>query len=311
MSLPSILAVALSFFVAVGAQAGELSTPWAGKSPARSRLIVESSQFAQKGVNRAGIHIRLDKGYWTYWRAPGTSGMPPMFDWSGSENLADDPDTIWPVPLRAMVYGEKINVYRDEVVFPVEFRPADPSKPVKLHVKVSYGTCREMCIPASAEHELTLEPASGVLEIDHANSRLLDTFSGRGPSSDPGAVGIEIQEVRAAVVDGKVILTIRAKGVLTGDRRALVLVEGPEFVRVAEIEPSAVEDGRVAVLKLTVGSTTQFKYLKGKRVRITVVHGERALEQVWVVGTKGSSVAGIDLTPSLPPRLTDRPEPSQ
>jgi DsbC/DsbD-like thiol-disulfide interchange protein len=301
-------AVVPLLFVATTARAGEVATPWTGKPPAESRLILESAEFEGSGVIKAGVQIKLDSGWWTYWRAPGASGMPPMFDWSGSENLADDPETIWPVPLRAVAYGEKINVYRSEVVFPIEFRAADPDKPVKLHLKVSYGICRNMCVPATAEHELTIDPTDDEPVVDTANAKLIEAYSGRGPSSDPETVGIEIQEVRAAVADGKVVLTIRARGVDAGDKRALVLVEGPDFTRVAEIEPSAIEDGRVAVLKVTIGSTVQFKALKGKRVRITVVHGERALEQVWVVGTQGSSVAGLGLTP-LPRRSTDKPEP--
>ena len=90
------------------------STAWSGKSPAVSRVILESSEFAGESAVRAGVQIKLDEGWWTYWRAPGASGMPPMFDWSGSENVAGEPETIWPVPLRAVEYGESLNLYRDE-----------------------------------------------------------------------------------------------------------------------------------------------------------------------------------------------------
>jgi DsbC/DsbD-like thiol-disulfide interchange protein len=299
--------VLLLFGMGVAARAGEASTEWTGKAPAKSRLILEAAEFKGAGEIRAGVQIKLDSGWWTYWKAPGASGMPPLFDWSGSENLAENPETIWPVPLRAVAYGEKVNVYRTEVVFPIEFRAADPTKPVKLHVKITYGTCRNMCVPAWAEHEITIEPTDDTPEVDEANAKLIEAYSGRGPSADPDAVGIEIREVRAAVVDGKVILTIRAKG-MAGERRALLLVEGPGFMRVAEIEPSAADDNGVAVLKLTVGDTSQFKPLKGKRLRITVIHGERALEQTWVVGTQGSSVTGLGLTP-VPRRQIDKPEP--
>jgi DsbC/DsbD-like thiol-disulfide interchange protein len=302
--------VFLLFCFAAATQAGErtaaTATPWSGKKPAHSRLILESAEFAGAGVIRAGVQIKLDEGWWTYWRAPGDSGMPPMFDWSGSENLAGDPETIWPVPLRAVAYGENVNVYRKEVVFPVEFHADDPAKPVKLHLKITYGTCRNMCIPAWAEHELVVRPVEGQPAVDAANAKLIEAYSGRGPSADPQAVGIVIEEVRASVADGKSILTIRARG-MEGDRRALVLVEGPGFMRVAEIAPKKVDDGRVAVLRLIVGSTTQFRALKGKRIRITLVHGPRALEQTWVVGTKGSSSTGIGLTP-VPP-AGERPDP--
>ena len=306
MSAPLKLAVVLILFGVAAAHAGEVATPWTGKSPAESRLILESAQFEGSGVIKAGIQIKLDSGWWTYWRAPGASGMPPMFDWSGSENLADDLETIWPTPLRAVAYGENLNVYRDEVVFPIEFRALDPTKPVKLHLKITYGVCRNMCVPAWAEHELTLHPAEGEPEIDEANAKLIEAYSGRGPSPDPQTAGMAIHEVRASVDDGKVVLSVRVRG-LGGARRALVLIEGPGFMRVAEIKPSEI-DGRTAVLKLTIGGAPQFRKLKGKRIRITVIDGERALEQVWVVGAQGSSTAGVGLTP-VPRRPIDKPEP--
>lgn len=302
--------VFLLFYASFAAQAGEhgpaTATSWSGKKPAQTRLILESAEFEGAGVIRAGVQIKLDDGWWTYWRAPGESGMPPMFDWSGSENIDGDPETIWPVPLRAVAYGEKVNVYRKEVVFPIEFHADDPTKPVKLHLKITYGTCRNMCVPAWAEHELTVRPVEGQPKIDVANAKLIDAYSGRGPSADPQSVGIIIEGVRASVADGKVILTISARGV-EDKRRALVLIEGPDFMRVAEIAPGATDDKRVATLKLTIGSTNQFRALKGKRIRITLVHGDRALEQTWVVGTQGSTVSGVGLTPVSPG--SERPEP--
>ena len=301
--------VFLSFCIVVAAHAGDslpaTVTPWSGKKPAHSRLILESAEFAAGGVIRAGVQIKLDEGWWTYWRAPGESGIPPMFDWSGSENLSGDPETIWPVPLRAIAYGENVNVYRKEVVFPIELHAEDPTKPVKLHLKITYGTCRNMCIPAWAEHELTIHPVERQPRIDVANAKLIDSYSGRGPSADPQTVGIVIEEVRASVANGQAILTVRASGV-ADKRRALLLIEGPDFMRVAEITPKAVDDGRVA-LRLVVGSTTQFRALKGKRIRITLVHGDRALEQTWVVGTTGSSSTGIGLSPV--PSAGERPDP--
>jgi DsbC/DsbD-like thiol-disulfide interchange protein len=174
-------------------------------------------------------------------------------------------------------------------------------------LKIAYGVCRNMCVPSSAEHEMTLHPTTGIPKIDPENAKLIDAFTGRSPSADPSATGIEIREVRASVEDGNAILTIRVYG-LGGEGRTLLLVEGPNFVRVTEVKPGLGEDGHVAVLKLTVGSTTQFRALKGKRIRITLIDGGRALEQMWVVGTQGSSVSGLGLTP-VPRHPIDKPEP--
>ena len=42
---------------------------------------------ADNGELLAGVQIRLEPGWKTYWRTPGDSGVPPSFDWSGSKNL--------------------------------------------------------------------------------------------------------------------------------------------------------------------------------------------------------------------------------
>jgi DsbC/DsbD-like thiol-disulfide interchange protein len=305
------LALAVSgLFFALAAHAGEqdASTSWSGKSPAHSRLILEATEFAGENVNRAGVQIKLQEGWWTYWRAPGASGMPPMFDWSGSTNLADEPETIWPVPMRAVEYGESLNLYRDEVVFPIEFRAADPTKPVKLHLKMAYGVCRNMCVPSTAEHEITIPPvAKGKTpHVDKANAKLIASYSGRRPSHDPLATGMEIAEVRTSIDDAKVNLVIRIRGLETGSA-ALVLVEGPDFIRADEVIARRTDDPRVKTLRLKIGGTAKIRALSGKRIRITVIDGNRALEQVWVVGAQGSSVAGGGgLTPVA--RATERPE---
>ena len=290
------LAVVLSFLWMASAIAGEVG-PWAGQRPAQSRLILESVGYVGTGTQRAGVQIKLDHGWWTYWRAPGASGMPPMFDWSGSENLADEPEMIWPMPLRSVAYGEALNLYKNEVVFPVEFRAADPARPVRLHVRVTYGICREVCIPKTAVHDLVLPPAAGSVKINPTTARLIASYAGRKPSHDPAETGLQIGGVDTMLDGAKVFLSIRVNGLKTR-RSSLVLVEGPDMVRVAEVRARATGDAKTKLLMLKLGSTAQMRNLSGKRIRITLIDGDRALEQVWVVGSQASSLVGFELTPA-------------
>ena len=48
---------------------------------------------------RAGIEIRLKTGWHTYWRYPGDAGVPPQFDFAGSQNVKSV-DVLWPAPQR-------------------------------------------------------------------------------------------------------------------------------------------------------------------------------------------------------------------
>ena len=308
MQRHATLGVLFSFSIVTLSSAGEMTTNWAGKSPAHSRIILESAQFESGAVNRAGVQLKLDDGWWTYWRAPGTSGIPPVFDWSGSTNLSDAPELSWPVPVRAVAYGEQLNLYHKEVVFPVEFRAADPTKPVTLKLKLNYGACKNMCVPATAEHEIMINPTmTGARNFSSANARLISSYSGRRPSSDPVASGLEIREVWEYVSRGKVNIGIRLAGLGKG-RRPLVLVEGPEIFQAAEIIPKLTAERHTSTLMIALGKSAYVRKLSGKRLRITVIDGSRALEQIWVVGTQSSSAVGMGLTP-VSSGAGDKPEP--
>ena len=58
------------------------------ESHAEARLIA-GSMIKAPGASflRAGVEIKLDPGWKTYWRQPGDSGVPPTFDFSSSQNV--------------------------------------------------------------------------------------------------------------------------------------------------------------------------------------------------------------------------------
>ena len=61
------------------------ASAWDKQPHAQARLIAGSViKTADATFLRAGVEIRLDPGWKTYWRDPGDSGVPPTFDFSGS-----------------------------------------------------------------------------------------------------------------------------------------------------------------------------------------------------------------------------------
>ena len=107
----------------------------------------------------AGIEITLDQGFKTYWRTPGDSGLPPRFDWSGSDNVAST-EIRWPAPKWHEDAAGVAYVYGKQAVLPVLVKPKDPTKPVKLVLALEYGVCKDICIPASANLTLDLSGAN-------------------------------------------------------------------------------------------------------------------------------------------------------
>jgi len=129
-------------------------SPWREDSHSAFRLIAGANKEDAPTV-RAGIEIKLAPGWKTYWRYPGDSGMPPRFDFSGSENLATA-KVLYPAPhLFSDESGNSLG-YKDNVTFPVQVTPKHPGKPVRLRVKLDYAICEKLCIPVEGSAELAL-----------------------------------------------------------------------------------------------------------------------------------------------------------
>ncbi|GLS22492.1 protein involved in C cytochrome biogenesis [Labrys miyagiensis] len=134
--------------------AGEAS-PWSAVDGAAMRLLPGNAP----GNGPAGLEIKLDEGWKTYWRNPGDAGIPPSFDWSKSENLSSV-TVLWPAPTRLDDEGGSSAVYRGDVVLPLKVTAADPAKPVRLSLALDYAICHEICVPAKGSADLTLAPGT-------------------------------------------------------------------------------------------------------------------------------------------------------
>jgi DsbC/DsbD-like thiol-disulfide interchange protein len=145
---------------------GQDASPWSVGHRSKVRLLAGGSD---RGDRLAGVEIALNEGFKTYWRNPGEAGLPPSFDWSKSTNL-ETAELLWPAPARSEDLGGISYGYHGQVLFPVRVRPRDTTKPVGLHLKVDYGVCKDICIPAQAELSLKLgdttasSPLRGLIE---------------------------------------------------------------------------------------------------------------------------------------------------
>lgn len=129
------------------------ASAWSQDSRSAVRLIAGLNRNDQ--VLRAGVEIKLQPGWKTYWRYPGDSGVPPKFDFAGSENVATA-RVFYPAPsLHTDETGQTLG-YDDSVVFPLRVVPRDPRMPVRLKLKIDYAVCEKLCVPAEGRAELPL-----------------------------------------------------------------------------------------------------------------------------------------------------------
>jgi DsbC/DsbD-like thiol-disulfide interchange protein len=111
----------------------------------------------ENGARMAALDLRLAPGWKTYWRSPGDAGIPPSFDWAGSENVKSV-RIHWPAPIVFHTNGMQSIGYHERLVLPVEVTPIDPTRPVRLKVRMDLGICDEICLPASLDLASVLAP---------------------------------------------------------------------------------------------------------------------------------------------------------
>ena len=169
-ALPFLAALALG--APASAQEAAIS-PWSESEHAKLRLI--AGPTTATGKQRVGVEIVMSPGFKTYWRSPGDAGVPPVFDWSGSENVGGL-DVRWPTPERFEDGAGSGIGYVGEVVVPVSIQPVDPARPVTVVLKLDYAVCDKICVPAKGEARLWLEP--GVTSV---TSPRLEQFEARVP----------------------------------------------------------------------------------------------------------------------------------
>jgi len=192
--------VAALLLVVLGARAAGAAddvSRWEGDARSAARLIAGARPSAQNAPLRAGIEIRLKQGWHTYWRYPGDAGVPPHFDFAGSENVKAV-EVLWPAPRRLPEAGLVAIGYDRDVILPLRVTPQDQARPVTLQVKLDYAICEKLCVPAQAKTALALTggQSSQDVALAAAEARVPRKLAlGAGPALGAGAA-LAIRSVR-------------------------------------------------------------------------------------------------------------------
>jgi len=194
----------------------EDASPWARDMHSAVRLIAASASHDKgRPVLRAGIEIRLDPGWKTYWRYPGDSGVPPRFVFTRSENI-QSVTVKWPAPNRFTDDSGQSIGYHDRVIFPLAIVPKDASRPVRLRADLDYAVCEKLCIPAEGKVDLVTDgkPTSQEAALTAAEARVPQRRSlGEGSALSLNAVTRE---------GGRIVVDVAARA-----DKVDVFAEGP------------------------------------------------------------------------------------
>jgi DsbC/DsbD-like thiol-disulfide interchange protein len=217
------------------------------------------------GVWQAGILVELEPQWKTYWRMPGDSGIPPQFDWTGSENSAAI-EVGFPVPRRFNdAAGETIG-YHDQVVFPVFVKPEKLDAAVSLRLNMFFAVCKDVCIPAKAKAEAALNASAANPLLDEWLKRL-PRLAAAGASPFVTAMRFETRESQPALV---VSLTGQAQDIFV-ESETSAYFEKPRF------------DSAAGEAWLPIANLKDTAKLRGVPLKLTLSTGDSGVEQTLTI----------------------------
>ena len=108
-----------------------------------------------RGTVMAAVRVTLAPGWKTYWRAPGDAGIPPLFDWQGSDNVAGVA-FHWPVPEVFHLNGMQSIGYSEALTLPIEITPGPDGADMRLAGSIDMGICHDICVPVTVTFDAPL-----------------------------------------------------------------------------------------------------------------------------------------------------------
>lgn len=262
----TLAALSLTPALTALAQAAPLLGPQAATEGAQVRLLA-GAQTA--GVVQAGLELRLDHGWKTYWRYPGDSGVPPRFVWSGSQNVADV-GVAWPAPRRFSDGSGGFSIgYKDTVILPLTVRLSDPAKPARLDLNLDFAVCQALCVPAQAHVALAL-PGDGSDDALLAAARAavpVETALGA-----PGPLSVQSVSLDSSQTPPQIIVTAKAGA------GASLFLEGPDEGWALPLPQPAGAAGANLRFSAPLLGVPSDAPATGNRLRLTLIEGTRAIE---------------------------------
>jgi thiol:disulfide interchange protein DsbD len=166
----------------------------------QARLVLSAATAKPGDIITAGVHLKMDPGWHTYWKNPGSSGSATEIKWQLPPGLTAG-EIAWPVPEKYVPQktgdnGEPLPgqfdfefttyVYHDEAVLLVPLTLASELKHGQLEIKakVEWLECEKLCLPGDTEVMARLE--IGTETTPSADAALIESWKKKMPKSPDG-----------------------------------------------------------------------------------------------------------------------------
>ncbi|MCB0411260.1 MAG: thioredoxin family protein, partial [Bdellovibrionales bacterium] len=151
-----------------------------------AKFIFDQDGFVPGQKVRAGLKIKMDPKWHTYWLNPGDSGAPIIFDWklppgwkAGSIHFPP-PERIATPPLET--FG-----FEGEIILWTDLMTSTASTEAKIQLDAEWLVCADVCIPAIFSFSQTLQPRAQIQKNSHWH--LFNTAEAMEPQLSKDAQG--------------------------------------------------------------------------------------------------------------------------
>jgi thiol:disulfide interchange protein DsbD len=122
-----------------------------------ARLILAAETARPGDTVLAGVQLRMDPRWHTYWRNPGASGMATKIEWHLPPGVTTSA-IQWPIPEKLPDEDLTTYIYTNEVTLLVPLKLAHDLRagPLELRADVSWLECDVQCVPGADSVKATL-----------------------------------------------------------------------------------------------------------------------------------------------------------
>lgn len=265
--------------ILLGSSAFAASTGWLtnpNHPPVKIRLMLTGELDPVTKAMPAVLEVKLEGDWKTYWRSPGEGGIAPSIKWDKSTNL-QQVDWSWPAPDQFSLLGMQTFGYQGEVTFPLLLILDDIEADTQLHGKFTLSSCTTICVLTDYEINLDIEP--GTLKVDtgamFAYNKAVSSVPVKVTAQDADS------EIKLGWDSGKSQLEVVLDS--THWRQPKLIIDGEpdtvfKLVSVYKTEAADVGESENIVAIFDASSWLGEPELLGKRLHVTVVDSQRALE---------------------------------
>jgi thiol:disulfide interchange protein DsbD len=148
-----------------------------------AQLLLSADTVRPGDTVLAGVQLKMETGWHTYWKNPGDSGQATEIKWQLPPGVTAG-EIQWPLPKKLPPAEVTTYGYEDEVVLlvPLKLETNLPAGALNLAAKISWLECKESCIPASASVEANLNVGSGTK--NSADAATIESWKSKVPRRD-------------------------------------------------------------------------------------------------------------------------------